>query len=96
MKFFYSLLTAYYLPLSTYHFLLTTYCLLLTTYYLLFTIYCSIHRYDCATSKTLMDLSPVKFLYASEFDASKAKSVIEKLKDPATLDAYKKMGRCSK
>ena len=49
---------------------------------------------ECDTYKTPLDLSPIKFLYASEFDSEKAKAVVEKLKKPPVLAAAKKMGRC--
>ena len=39
-------------------------------------------------------LPAVKFLYASEFDAVLAKSVIDRLKIDTTMQAYKSMGRC--
>jgi len=50
--------------------------------------------YDCVTYKQLFDLSPVKFLYASEFDSVKAESVLKRLEDKDVEDAYKTMGRC--
>lgn len=50
--------------------------------------------YTCTTSKRNQDLSPLKFLYASEFDAAKARSVIESLKIDKRLSDYKMMSRC--
>jgi len=38
--------------------------------------------------------SPLKFLYASGFDAAKARAVVSQLKKPAVFEAYKQMGRC--
>ncbi len=38
--------------------------------------------------------SPLKFLYASTFDADKARAVVSQLKKPAVFEAYKQMGRC--
>ena len=45
---------------------------------------------ECDTYKTPLDLSPIKFLYASEFDSEKAKAVVEKLRKPPVLAAAKK------
>lgn len=46
--------------------------------------------YQCET----VNLSPIKFLYASEFDDVKAAAVVAELKKPNVFNAYKKYGRC--
>jgi hypothetical protein len=53
--------------------------------------------YECTSSK----FSPIRFLYASEFNLDAANAVIAKLKDPTKdangmtlFDAHKRMGPC--
>ena len=46
-------------------------------------------NYECKT-----DVSPVKYLFASEFDVVKAQNVVTELKKKNVLEAYKKFGRC--
>ncbi len=53
--------------------------------------------YECTSSK----FSPIRFLYASEFNVDAANAVITKLKDPTKdangmtlFDAHKRMGPC--
>ena len=50
--------------------------------------------FTCATSQRAQDLSPIKFLFASEFDAALARSVIDRLEDEKRLADYKMMSRC--
>lgn len=47
-------------------------------------------EYECKR----VNISPLKYLYASEFDVAKSQHVVTELKKKNVLDAYKKFGRC--
>ena len=56
--------------------------------------YCLRHDSNLYPDCKKVDWSPLRFLYASEFDAEKAKAVVEELKKPEVMKAHKIMGPC--
>ena len=56
--------------------------------------YCLRHDSSLYPDCKKVDWSPLRFLYASEFNAEAAKAVVEELKKPEVMKAHKIMGPC--